>query len=124
MPRNRQGPKASFNVKVGIRIRPFSEKEKLKNPTNREFVMTNGNNVFVNDKSFNYDHVFTAETEQEEVFKQVAKPQLDSLLEGTGFEKSRKFLHTALYCISYTHHLRPLVNGRMSSEYDCLFLNP
>ena len=83
LPRNRQGPKASFNVKVGIRIRPFSEKEKLKNPTNREFVMTNGNNVFVNDKSFNYDHVFTAETEQEEVFKQVAKPQLDSLLEGT-----------------------------------------
>ena len=49
--------------------------------------MTNGNNVFVNDKSFNYDHVFTAETEQEEVFKQVAKPQLDSLLEGTGLEK-------------------------------------
>ena len=86
-PRNRQGPKASFNVKVGIRIRPFSEKEKLKNPTNREFLMTNGNNVFVNDKSFNYDHVFTAETEQEEVFKQVAKPQLDSLLEGNGLKK-------------------------------------
>ena len=87
LPRNRQGPKASFNVKVGIRIRPFSEKEKLKNPTNREFLMTNGNNVFVNDKSFNYDHVFTAETEQEEVFKQVAKPQLDSLLEGNGLKK-------------------------------------
>ena len=91
MPRNRQGPKANFNVKVGIRIRPFSEKERLKNSTNREFVMTNGNNVFVNDKSFNYDHVFTAETEQEEVFKQVAKPQLDSLLEGNGL-KFLKFL--------------------------------
>ena len=47
--------------------------------------MTNGNNVFVNDKSFNYDHVFTPETDQEEVFKQVGKPQLDSLLEGNGF---------------------------------------
>ena len=85
LPRNRQGPKANFNVKVGIRIRPFSEKERLKNPANREFVMTNGNNVFVNDKSFNYDHVFTPETDQEEVFKQVGKPQLDSLLEGNGF---------------------------------------
>ena len=50
--------------------------------------MTNGNNVFVNDKSFNYDHVFTAETEQEEVFKQVAKPQLDSLLEGIGLKNT------------------------------------
>ena len=89
----------SANVKVYCRIRPENEKEKANGmkicitPSSENSVKILTESVGVdtgkeskknseNFQTFTYDGVFSAETEQEKIFEIVAKPLINSALEG------------------------------------------
>ena len=89
----------SANVKVYCRIRPENEKEKANgmkiciSPSSENSVKILTESVGVdtgkeskknseNFQTFTYDGVFSAETEQEKIFEIVAKPLINSALEG------------------------------------------
>ena len=90
----------SANVKVYCRIRPENEKEKQSGmktcitPTSENSVKIiteavgvdtgkdSSKNKSENFQTFTYDSVFPPETEQEKIFNVVAKPLINSALEG------------------------------------------
>ncbi|KAI8378632.1 hypothetical protein BD560DRAFT_389939 [Blakeslea trispora] len=74
---------ASTAVRVGLRVRPLTQKEQIENCTECISFIPNEPQILVGtDKSFTYDYVFSNESHQHQVYEQAAKPLLDKFLEG------------------------------------------
>ena len=67
------------SVKVGVRIRPLLQKEQHQqislNNYDEESIQFKG-------QTFTYDHVFSSELTQQELYQNTASPMLRSFLEG------------------------------------------
>ncbi|KAG1149520.1 hypothetical protein G6F37_007937 [Rhizopus arrhizus] len=73
----------STAVRVGLRVRPLTQKEQLANCTECISFIPNEPQVLVGtDKSFTYDYVFSSETQQQEVYQKAAAPLLEKFVEG------------------------------------------
>ncbi|KAG1350738.1 hypothetical protein G6F62_003179 [Rhizopus arrhizus] len=73
----------STAVRVGLRVRPLTQKEQLANCTECISFIPNEPQVLVGtDKSFTYDYVFSNETQQQEVYEKAAAPLLEKFVEG------------------------------------------
>ncbi|KAI8364491.1 hypothetical protein EDC96DRAFT_510886, partial [Choanephora cucurbitarum] len=73
----------STAVRVGLRVRPLTQKEQIENCTECISFIPNEPQILVGtDKSFTYDYVFSNESHQQQVYEQAAKPLLDKFLEG------------------------------------------
>lgn len=69
--------------RVGLRVRPLTQKEQLANCTECISFIPNEPQVLVGtDKSFTYDYVFSSETQQHEVYEKAAAPLLEKFVEG------------------------------------------
>ena len=69
--------------RVGLRVRPLTQKEQLANCTECISFIPNEPQVLVGtDKSFTYDYVFSSETQQQEVYQKAAAPLLEKFVEG------------------------------------------
>ena len=74
---------SSSNVRVAVRLRPLNSRERLAgsdeliicDPVNRQIVAGPEN-------CFKYDSVFGADSRQEDLFDELAKPLLDSFIDG------------------------------------------
>ncbi|KAI9264808.1 hypothetical protein BY458DRAFT_223046 [Sporodiniella umbellata] len=73
----------STAVRVGLRVRPLTQKEQLSNCTECISFIPNEPQILVGtDKSFTYDYVFSNEAEQSEVYEKAAGPLLEKFMEG------------------------------------------
>ncbi|CAO3660462.1 unnamed protein product [Rhizopus stolonifer] len=73
----------STAVRVGLRVRPLTQKEQLSNCTECISFIPNEPQILVGtDKSFTYDYVFSNDTQQAEVYENAAGPLLDKFVEG------------------------------------------
>ncbi|KAI8080752.1 uncharacterized protein B0P05DRAFT_490070 [Gilbertella persicaria] len=73
----------STAVRVGLRVRPLTQKEQLENCTECISFIPNEPQILVGtDKSFTYDYVFSNESHQQQVYEKAAKPLLEKLLKG------------------------------------------
>ncbi|ORX53097.1 kinesin-domain-containing protein [Hesseltinella vesiculosa] len=73
----------STAVRVGLRVRPLTEKEQLTNCTECVSFIPNEPQILIGtDKSFTFDYVFDTVTPQDDVYTSAAKPLLDKFLEG------------------------------------------
>ncbi|KAI9342996.1 hypothetical protein BD770DRAFT_371632 [Pilaira anomala] len=73
----------STAVRVGLRVRPLTQKEQLLNCTECISFIPNEPQVLVGtDKSFTYDYVFRNDSEQQEVYIKAASPLLEKFIEG------------------------------------------
>ena len=70
------------NVRVSVRLRPLSGKEKLDGCTNCLEAVTGNKILVLPDKSFSFDYVFNPSTTQEEIFNVCAVPVLQNFLAG------------------------------------------
>ncbi|KAL7329556.1 hypothetical protein PS15p_204634 [Mucor circinelloides] len=73
----------STAVRVGLRVRPLTQKEELTNCTECISFIPNEPQILVGtDKSFTYDYVFNTESEQKQVYETSASPLLEKFIEG------------------------------------------
>ncbi|GAN05330.1 kinesin-like protein KIF21A-like [Mucor ambiguus] len=73
----------STAVRVGLRVRPLTQKEELTNCTECITFIPNEPQILVGtDKSFTYDYVFNTESEQKQVYETSASPLLEKFIEG------------------------------------------
>lgn len=73
----------STAVRVGLRVRPLTQKERLANCTECISFIPDEPQILVGtDKSFTYDYVFSNETHQQDVYTKAAAPLLDKFVEG------------------------------------------
>lgn len=73
----------STAVRVGLRVRPLTQKEQLANCTECISFIPNEPQILVGtDKSFTYDYVFSNESEQQQVYEKAASPLLEKFMEG------------------------------------------
>ncbi|KAG2234587.1 hypothetical protein BDF21DRAFT_375356 [Thamnidium elegans] len=73
----------STAVRVGLRVRPLTQKEQLLNCTECISFIPNEPQILVGtDKSFTYDYVFNNDSEQQEVYQKAASPLLEKFIEG------------------------------------------
>ncbi|KAI8985351.1 hypothetical protein BDB01DRAFT_787734 [Pilobolus umbonatus] len=73
----------STAVRVGLRVRPLTQKEQLSNCTECISFIPNEPQVLVGtDKSFTYDYVFSSDIHQHSVYETAALPLLDKFVEG------------------------------------------
>ncbi|CAO3700832.1 hypothetical protein G6F70_002161 [Rhizopus microsporus] len=73
----------STAVRVGLRVRPLTQKEQLSNCTECISFIPNEPQILLGtDKSFTYDYVFSNEARQEEVYQKAAAPLLEKFIEG------------------------------------------
>lgn len=69
--------------RVGLRVRPLTQKEELSNCTECISFIPNEPQVLVGaDKSFTYDYVFSGESDQQQVYETAAVPLLEKFVEG------------------------------------------
>ncbi|KAI9256701.1 hypothetical protein BY458DRAFT_519321 [Sporodiniella umbellata] len=74
---------ASTAVRVGLRVRPLTQKEQLTNCAECISFIPDEPQILVGaDKSFTYDYVFNSETHQRDVYKEAAAPLLEKFVEG------------------------------------------
>lgn len=69
-----------LRVKVGIRIRPLTAKERLSG--DQECIDIESNQVRVGDRIFTFDHVFGKHGEQEELYSVCVRPLLNQFVKG------------------------------------------
>ncbi|KAG2192379.1 hypothetical protein INT46_009274 [Mucor plumbeus] len=73
----------STAVRVGLRVRPLTQKEELTNCTECISFIPNEPQILVGtDKSFTYDYVFNTDSEQQQVYETSASPLLEKFIEG------------------------------------------
>ncbi|KAI8638882.1 hypothetical protein BD408DRAFT_446474 [Parasitella parasitica] len=73
----------STAVRVGLRVRPLTEKEELSNCTECISFIPNEPQILVGtDKSFTYDYVFNTDSKQQQVYETAASPLLEKFIEG------------------------------------------
>ncbi|KAG2207533.1 hypothetical protein INT47_004283 [Mucor saturninus] len=73
----------STAVRVGLRVRPLTQKEQLTNCTECITFIPNEPQILVGtDKSFTYDYVFDNNSEQQQVYEKAASPLLEKFVEG------------------------------------------
>ncbi|KAI9478242.1 MAG: hypothetical protein EXX96DRAFT_650588 [Benjaminiella poitrasii] len=73
----------STAVRVGLRVRPLTQKEELSNCTECISFIPNEPQILIGtDKSFTYDYVFDSNTEQKDIYEKAASPLLEKFLEG------------------------------------------
>lgn len=73
----------STAVRVGLRVRPLTQKEQLTNCTECISFIPNEPQILVGtDKSFTYDYVFSNDSEQQQVYEKAASPLLEKFMEG------------------------------------------
>ncbi|KAG1567352.1 hypothetical protein G6F48_002721 [Rhizopus delemar] len=73
----------STAVRVGLRVRPLTEKEIVNNCTECISCIPDAPQILIGaDKSFTYDYVFHSKTDQSKVYQQAASPLLDKFIEG------------------------------------------
>ncbi|KAI9277030.1 hypothetical protein BDA99DRAFT_474946 [Phascolomyces articulosus] len=74
---------AATAVRVGLRVRPLTQKEQLENCTECLSYVPNEPQILIGtDKSFTYDYVFDSNTIQSQVYSQAALPLLDKFMDG------------------------------------------
>lgn len=70
-------------IRVGLRVRPLTQKEELTNCTECISFIPNEPQILVGtDKSFTYDYVFNTDSEQQQVYETSASPLLEKFIEG------------------------------------------
>ena len=74
-------------VQVSVRIRPFNDQEKQIDPTTPIKSIDLKNNFLqiqkeYDTKSFNYDHIYPEDSNQEEIFEETSKNVVQSVLNG------------------------------------------
>ncbi|KAG0746554.1 hypothetical protein G6F16_005409 [Rhizopus arrhizus] len=73
----------STAVRVGLRVRPLTEKEIMNNCTECISFIPNTPQILIGaDKSFTYDYVFNNKTDQSQVYQQAASPLLHKFIDG------------------------------------------
>lgn len=73
----------SVTLRVGLRVRPLTEKERLSNCSECVSYIPNEPQVLIGtEKSFTYDYVFNSEASQAQVFSAAALPLLEKFIEG------------------------------------------
>lgn len=93
MPAKMKDAEAAENVSVYIRVRPLNKKEKSENVTNVIHLDTNENLLALvkpysrnekaeKPKTFKFDHIFSETTTQIEIYRRVALPIVDKVLNG------------------------------------------
>lgn len=76
-------PDSQSSVRVAVRIRPQSAKEKIDACRVCTFVTPGEPQILIGkDKSFTYDHVFDIPTQQDEIYEMCAKNLVDGCFEG------------------------------------------
>jgi hypothetical protein len=69
--------------RVGLRVRPLTEKEFMNNCTECLTFIPNEPQILIgNDKSFTYDYVFDTNADQSQVYVHSASPLLEKFLDG------------------------------------------
>jgi hypothetical protein len=69
--------------RVGLRVRPLTEKEHLSNCAECISFIPDEPQVLVGtDKSFTFDYVFRNDSEQQQVYETAAVPLLEKFIEG------------------------------------------
>ncbi|KAI9322747.1 hypothetical protein BX666DRAFT_1874370 [Dichotomocladium elegans] len=81
---------ASTAVRVALRVRPLTQKERLSNCSECLSYIPNEPQILIGtDKSFTYDYVFDTNTDQASVYSSAAGPLVEKFLEGqTGSGKT------------------------------------
>ncbi|ORE10170.1 kinesin-domain-containing protein [Rhizopus microsporus var. microsporus] len=73
----------STAVRVGLRVRPLTEKEIVNNCTECITCIPDTPQILIGaDKSFTYDYVFNTKTDQSQVYQQAASPLLHKFIDG------------------------------------------
>ncbi|KAG9307692.1 hypothetical protein G9A89_023257 [Geosiphon pyriformis] len=73
----------STSVRVALRVRPLNNKETLQNCSECITFIPDAPQILIGtDRSFTFDHVFSSDTEQEDVFEECARPMVEKLIEG------------------------------------------
>ncbi|KAI9485374.1 MAG: hypothetical protein EXX96DRAFT_544885 [Benjaminiella poitrasii] len=73
----------SAAVRVGLRVRPLTEKELINNCTECLTIIPNEPQILIGtDKSFTYDYVFGSDTDQAQVYLSAASPLLHKFTDG------------------------------------------
>ncbi|KAI7897837.1 uncharacterized protein BX663DRAFT_556388 [Cokeromyces recurvatus] len=73
----------STAVRVGLRVRPLTEKELINNCTECLTIIPNEPQILIGtDKSFTYDYVFSSNADQAQVYQNAASPLLHKFLDG------------------------------------------
>lgn len=72
-----------FTFRVGLRVRPLTQKEELSNCTECISFIPNEPQILIGaDKSFTYDYVFSSDSDQTQVYETAAVPLLEKFIEG------------------------------------------
>lgn len=72
-----------FQCRVGLRVRPLTQKEQLSNCTEcLSYVPDEPQILIGTDKSFTYDYVFDTTTGQQDVYQKAASPLLEKFMDG------------------------------------------
>jgi hypothetical protein len=72
-----------LTIRVGLRVRPLTEKEQLSNCTECiSFIPDEPQILIGTDKSFTFDYVYNSTTPQAQVYTSSAKPLIEKFLDG------------------------------------------
>lgn len=70
-------------IRVGLRVRPLTQKEQLSNCTECLSYVPNEPQILIGtDKSYTYDYVFDDKKDQEDLYRAAATPLLEKFIDG------------------------------------------
>ena len=72
----------NVNVRVAVRCRPLSEKEKKENKPIVVQCKPKSHQILLRKKTYTFDHVFGQYTTQKEIFKAMVQPVVMEALDG------------------------------------------
>jgi hypothetical protein len=74
---------ASTSVRVALRVRPLSEKETVQNCSVCVTFIPDAPQILIGtDRSFTFDHVYSSDITQEDMFQDCSGPMVDKFIEG------------------------------------------
>jgi len=69
------------NVRVCCRFRPFNDREKAEGALDEMRTKIRGNTIETDSKPFTFDHVFGMETQQDDLFRDVAQETVENVMD-------------------------------------------